>query len=145
MKGSETKSFKGTYLIPHKTVHERMICDMLEKDLDLNHTTLLINKELVKDRKKEFGVSYVLDTYACLCPVIIPIRKVVLGTNNAHSTWTIVVFNILNNWQYVPNSNATGTLTNESDAPVVNTGTSNATVPNGDATRTLGNESDTPL
>ena len=42
------RQFIGTYLIPHKTVYERTICDMLETDLGLNHTALLVNRKLAK-------------------------------------------------------------------------------------------------
>ena len=58
----KNREFKGTYLI-------RMLCGMIEKNLGLNHTTLLLNRELKKDGKEEVGVSCVCDTYACLCPL----------------------------------------------------------------------------
>ena len=70
------------------------MCGMLETGLGLNHTTLLLNRELVKDGKPEVGVSCVRDSYLCLCPAVIPIRKVAMGTNDAHSPWAIASFNI---------------------------------------------------
>ena len=40
-----------------------MICDMLEIGLGFNHTTLLLNTELMKDGKGEVGVSCVRNSY----------------------------------------------------------------------------------
>ena len=62
-----------------------MLYDMLERGLGLNHTTLLLNRELVKDGQTEVGSSRVQDIYSHLNPEIIPIRKVAMGNNDAHS------------------------------------------------------------
>ena len=37
------RSFKGTYLIPNKSLYQRMICDWLERGLGISHTTKLLN------------------------------------------------------------------------------------------------------
>jgi len=71
-----------------------MVCDLLERGLGIHHTTLLINAELKQDGLEEVGASCVRDTYYRLCPEIIPIRKVAMGTNDAHSSWAKASFNI---------------------------------------------------
>ena len=63
MGSRKNREHKGAYLIPHKTVYERMICDMLEIGLGFNHTTLLRNKELKKYSKGKVGVSCVRNSY----------------------------------------------------------------------------------
>ena len=88
------REFAGTYLIPRNSLYERMVCDLLERGLGIHHTTLLINAELKKDGLEEVGASCVRDTYYRLCPEIIPIRKVAMGTNDAHSSWAKASFNI---------------------------------------------------
>ena len=40
------------------------------------------------------GATCVRDTYHRLCPAIIPIRKVTMVTNDSHSAWAKVSFNI---------------------------------------------------
>ena len=131
------KQFLGTYHIPHKSVYERMICDMLETGLGLNHTTLLVNRELVKDGKGEVGVSCVRDSYLRLCPAVIPIRKVAMGTNDAHSAWAVASFNIFKQLAICfgkldPNTTPDPPMP---DVLVANANATNATGSNGDATR----------
>ena len=45
----KNREYKGAYLTPRGSVHERMLCDCIETGLALNHTALLLNKELKKD------------------------------------------------------------------------------------------------
>ena len=42
----KNREHKGAYLIRRGSVHERMLCDYIETGLGLNHTALLLNKEL---------------------------------------------------------------------------------------------------
>ena len=138
---------------------------MLEIGLGLNHTTLLLNKELVKDGKAEVGVSCVRDNYLRLCPAVIPIRKVVMGTNDAHSTWAIASFNIFKQLaicfgkldpHITPDppmppppeaTNTTTTISPVADVPVVNADATDAPVINGGATSntTLSLVADVPV
>ena len=71
-----------------------MDCDLLERGLGLTHATSLLNVKLKKDNMPKMKVSCVQNTYQRLCPAIIPIRKVTMGTNDAHSGWAIALFNI---------------------------------------------------
>ena len=71
-----------------------MLCDCIETGLGLKHTALLINKELNKDGLAEIGVSCLRESYLRLNPVTIKIRKVHMGTNDAHSPWAKASFNI---------------------------------------------------
>ena len=43
------RKHKGTYLIQPGSVHEQMLRDFIETSLGLNHTALLLNKELQKE------------------------------------------------------------------------------------------------
>ena len=54
---------KGTYMISCKSVYERMVCDLLERELCIHHTTLLITMELKKDRLQEVSALCVRDIY----------------------------------------------------------------------------------
>ena len=90
----KNREHKGAYLIPRGSVHERMLCDCIETGLGLNHTALLLNKELKKDGLTEIGVSCLRDSYLRLNPVVIEIRKVPMGTNDAHSPWAKASFNM---------------------------------------------------
>jgi len=74
-------------LIARHSVYERMVCDLIERGLGLQHTTVLLNAELRKDNKAEVGASCVRETYNRLLPKIIQIRKVAMGTNDARSAW----------------------------------------------------------
>lgn len=47
------KEYRGLHLIEDGYVHGRMGCDLIETGLDLAHTTMLLNKELMKDNKEE--------------------------------------------------------------------------------------------
>ena len=55
---------------------------------------MLVNRQLLRDNKGEVGVSCVRATYNRLLPEIIPIRKVAMGTNDAHSAWAQASFNL---------------------------------------------------
>ena len=92
--GRQGRRFQGTHLIEHGTLHERLVCDLIERGLGLQHTTVLVNRQLVSENKSEVGVSCVRDTYNRLLPEVIPIRKVAMGTNDAHSAWAKASFNI---------------------------------------------------
>ena len=80
------REFKRTYLIPRKSLYERIVCDILDRGIGINHATLLINLNLTNDGLQEVGASCVRDTYHRLFSAIIPIRKVAMGTNEAHSS-----------------------------------------------------------
>ena len=69
-----------------------MVCDLIETGLGLAHTTLLLNEELKADNKEEVGISCVREAYLRLEPETILIRKVAMGTNDAHSPWALVSF-----------------------------------------------------
>ena len=88
------RKHKGAYLIPPGSVHERMLCDCIETGLGLNHTALLLNKELRKENRTEVGVSCLRQSYLRLKPITIDIRKVPMGTNDAHLPWAKVLFNM---------------------------------------------------
>ena len=90
----KNREFKGLHLIPRNSLYERMVCDLLERGLGIHHTTLLVNSELKGDGFQEVGASCVRDTYHRLGPAIIQIRKVAMGTNDAHSAWAKASFNI---------------------------------------------------
>ena len=90
----KTRTYKGAYLIQPGSVHERMLCDCIETGLGLNHTALLLNNELRKENQTEVGVSCLRDSYLRLQPVTIEIRKVHMGTNDAHSPWVKASFNM---------------------------------------------------
>ena len=88
------RQFKGAHLIESGSVHERMVCDLIETGLGLAHTTLLLNEELRRDHKEEVGISCVREAYLRLEPEVILIRKVAMGTNDAHSPWALASFNL---------------------------------------------------
>ena len=81
------RQFKGAHLIESGSVHERMVCDLIETGLGLAHTTLLLNEELRRNNKEEVGISCVRELY-----LTILIRKVAMGTNDAHSPWAMALF-----------------------------------------------------
>ena len=60
--------------------------------MGLKHTTLLLNREFVKDGKMKVSISCVRETYTCMCPAVIQIWKVAMGINNTHSLWSIASF-----------------------------------------------------
>ena len=80
------REFKRTYLIPCKSLYERIVCDILDRGIGINHATLLINLNLTNDGLQEVGASCVRDTYHRLFSAIMSIRKVSMGTNEAHSS-----------------------------------------------------------
>ena len=88
------RTFKGAYLIPDKSLHQRMICDWIERGLGISQTTKLLNRELIIDNLGEVGQTCVRETYLRLKPEVIPIRKVAQGTNDAFSPWCLASFNI---------------------------------------------------
>ena len=88
------REFQGAHLIEAGSVNERMVCDLIETGLGLAHTTLLLNEELKADNKEEVGISCVREAYLRLEPETILIRKVAMGTNDAHSPWALASFNL---------------------------------------------------
>ena len=41
--------FLGSYRIADKSLYQRMVCDWIECELSLGHSTKLLNKEMIKD------------------------------------------------------------------------------------------------
>ena len=55
--------FKGAHLIEAGSVHERMVCGLIETGLGLAHTTLLLNQKVKDDNKEEVDINYVYEAY----------------------------------------------------------------------------------
>ena len=90
----KARHFLGAYLIPDKSLYQRMVCDWIERGLGIGHTSKLLNKELIKDGLESVGRTCVRECYLRLKPEVIPIRKVAQGTNDAYSPWCRASFNI---------------------------------------------------
>ena len=54
---------KGAYIIPRYSVYERIVCDLIETELNISHTTVLVNVELNRYEKIEVRICYICDTY----------------------------------------------------------------------------------
>ena len=53
------KIFKGAFLIPDKSLYQRMIFDLIERGLGISHTIKLLDRELVTDNLGQVGQTCV--------------------------------------------------------------------------------------
>ena len=87
------RTFKGEYLVPAGSKTEQSIADLMEAGHGYKRTTKQINKLLKRTTGKVIGASAIRESYLCLSPVSINIKKVPQGSNNAHSKWAKASFN----------------------------------------------------
>ena len=87
------RTFKGEYLVPTRGKSEQQIADLMEAGHVYKRTTRQVNKYLKRTTGQMIGTSAIHETYLCLNPVSINIKKVPQGSNNAHSKWAKASFN----------------------------------------------------
>ena len=71
----KTRTYKGEYMIPRKSLFEQVIADSMESGNGYEKTTKMVNHELRKEGKAIVGRSAVRESYLRLNPIKITVKK----------------------------------------------------------------------